>query len=170
MSVPLLIISRTRPQPWPSSISVVLRWTPPRPPVSVIEAVNPSRDSLLRCGFSASSAGRRWRPWFPPSSVWVSLTLYFCLYLCVWLYVYVCKFVCVCLWLPVAAISDSFAWSEFSNRRFKLCSLWTWYTGDLKTDLRDDLKICTSSCSEDQMLIQTQNRVISCKCTRSPSL
>ena len=107
------------------------------------QGMYPSRGSLLHRDFSVSSTSRRWWSWFPPSSAWVSLTLYFYMYLCAWLYMYVCKFVCVCLWLRVVVVSDSFARSEFSNRRFELCLFWTRCTGDLKTDLRDDLKIHT---------------------------
>ena len=44
------------------------------------------------------------------------------------------------------------------------CSLWTRYTGNLKTDLWDDSEIRTSSCSENQRVIRFQNRVISCEC------
>ena len=54
------------------------------------------------------------------------------------------------------------------NRRFgpdlDSCSLWTRYTGDSKTNARDDPKIHTGSCSEDHTMIQFRNHVISCEC------
>jgi len=72
-------------------------WTPPCPPVFVIEAAKPSHGSLLHRGFSAFNAGHRRRPCFPTSSVWVPLSLSFCLCLCVWLCV-TCVSLCVCVY------------------------------------------------------------------------
>ena len=52
-------------------------------------------------------------------------------------------------------------WSGLGTRDLNLCSLSIRYTGDSKTDPLVDLEIRTSLCSEDQMAIQIQNRVIS---------
>ena len=82
--------------------------------------------------------------------VWVCV-LSVCMFLCVYSYVgvhvwmhahvaYTCNVhvsVCyvwvlillpLCVWLRVAAVSDSFARSELVNRRFGFCSLWTRFT------------------------------------------
>ena len=166
MSIPLFLISRTIPRPWPSSFSVDLWWTPPRPPVSVFEAANLSHGSLLHRGFSAFSAGHRRRPCFPPSSVWVSLNLSFCLCLCVWLCImcvslYTCVYGCMSQWYkPTYEIRTWFEFVLIVDRihwRFKGRPMgWS----------EDPYGFV----SEDQMTIWTQNRIISCKCTRSPSL
>jgi len=42
-----------------------------------------------------------------------------------------------------------------------LCSLWTQYDDNSKTDTRNDPYISTGSCNEDQTTIRTQNCVIS---------
>ena len=64
--------------------------------------------------------------------------------------------------------SDSLVRSEPDNRRpgpdTESCSSWSRYTGDLNTDLWDYSKVRVSSCSEDQMAIRFQNRVISYEC------
>ena len=169
MSLPLLV-SRTHPWPWPSSISIVLRWTPPRPPVSIVEPANQSHGFLFHRGFLAFFAGCRRRPCFSPSSVCLfnslSLSVFVCTIVC-----YVCKFVWVCLWLRVTAVLDPFVRSELGNRIFEL----VFVVGPINWRFKDrppwdDMEIHTGSCSEDQTAIWTRNRVISCKCTGSPFL
>ena len=99
--------------------------------------------------------------------------MYICIYLCVCVCIYVCIGVCTCAFMCTCGYMclvtcyhdvDLFVHSKPGNRRPKpdldLCSLWTRYVGDLKTDPWDDPKIRTSSCSEDQTAIQFQNRVI----------
>jgi len=86
-------------------------------------------------------------------------------YVCECVYVQVCmRIYIMCAWLRVAEITDSYVQSKLGNGRFGFCSLWIRYTGDSKTNPRDDLEIRTDSYSEDQMAIRFQNRVISCKC------
>jgi len=83
-----------------------------------------------------------------------------CVYMCIYVYV------CLQVFVVCSVITDSFVRSEPCNRRPDpdLCSLWTWYTADSKTDPWDDPEIRTGSCSEDQTAIRIQNRVISCEC------
>jgi len=69
-----------------------------------------------------------------------------------------------CVWMRVAVISDAFVQSGLITGDSELYSLWTWYTGDSKTDPWDDPEIRTSSCSEDQTTIRFKNHVISCEC------
>jgi len=61
---------------------------------------------------------------------------------------------------------DPLVRSEPSNRKpepdLDSCSLWTQYTGDSKTDSRDDPEIRTNLYSKDQTAIRIQNRIISC--------
>jgi len=45
-----------------------------------------------------------------------------------------------------------------------LCSLWTRYISNSKTDPLEDLEVRTGSCSEDQTAILIQNHAISCEC------
>ena len=68
-----------------------------------------------------------------------TLVAHTCVYF-VCVYLWVCARVSVLIsplyvWLRVTTISDSFVRAELSNGRFGLCSLWTQYTGDLKTNL-----------------------------------
>ena len=94
-------------------------------------------------------------------------------WLCVFMYilVYICIGVCTCGYMCLAICyneADLFVRSEPGNRRprpdLDLCSLWTWYAGDSKTDPWDDPEIRTGSCSGDQTVIRFQNHVISCEC------
>ena len=66
------------------------------------------------------------------------------------------------------SVSDPFGEIRPSYRRPgpdpDSCSLWAQYIGDLKTAPWDDLEIRTSSCSEDQKVIQFYNLIISCEC------
>ena len=68
---------------------------------------------------------------------------------------YGCEFMCV--QLRSTAIRTRSMRSGLVTGDSELCSLWTRYTGDSKTDLRDDQEICTGSCSEDQTAIWFQN-------------
>jgi len=101
--------------------------------------------------------------------------MYICM-CCVYDWVYTCVCVCtsvneyiyiMCVWMRVAAITDLFVRSKLDNRRPRpdsdLCPLLTQYTGDSKTDPRDDPEIHTDSYSENQMAIRIQNCVISCE-------
>ena len=84
--------------------------------------------------------------------------------------VYMCIYVYVWLYELVICYNDAYLFvrSEPSNRRprpdLDLCSLWTRYAGDSKTDPWDDPEIRTGSCSGDEPVIRFQNRVISCEC------
>ena len=82
-----------------------------------------------------------------------------CVSMCLSIY-YVGMVMCCCDTNPLVR-------SGPSNRRPRPgpdgCSLWTRYSGDSKTDARDDPEIRTGSCSEDQTAIWLQNRVISCE-------
>jgi len=74
----------------------------------------------------------------------LSVYSYVGVHVCVCTVAYICGYihawrVCVnplplCVWLRIIVISDSFVRSELGNERFKVCSLETQYTGDLKTD------------------------------------
>jgi len=89
-------------------------------------------------------------------------------YVC--MYVLVCNYVSVCVYLlwvvnvcVVVACCNTQTRSCDPNSIIGYsdwCTLWTRYTGDSKTDLRVDSEISTGLCSEDQMAIQIQNRVI----------
>jgi len=82
---------------------------------------------------------------------------------------------CVCVYTGVC-LCEFMGWVACCSVRTRLvrsgpvtgdsdsCSQITWYTGDSKTDLWDDLERRTDSCSEDQMAIRIQNHVISCEC------
>ena len=67
--------------------------------------------------------------------------------MCTCVRVYLCLRVCV--WLRVTVITDSYVQSDSETGDSGWCSLWTQYTGDLKTDIWDDPEIRTGSCSED---------------------
>ena len=100
-------------------------------------------------------------------SVWV-LCMPECMHDCVSMYILVyicigectCVFMCTCGYMCLVICykdADLFLRFEPDNRRprsvLDLYSLWTWYTGDSKTNLWDDPEIHT--CSEDQMMIQS---------------
>ena len=74
---------------------------------------------------------------------------------------------CMFVWVHglgcVLQRSDPFDKIRTHCRDSDSCSQITWYTGDSKTDLWDDLERRTDSCSEDQMAIRIQNHVISCE-------
>jgi len=71
----------------------------------------------------------------------------------VYLYLFVCSVACY-------SVSDPF---RRPGPDPDLCSSWTRYIGELKTDPWDDPYISTVSCSEDQTVIRFRNRVISCE-------
>ena len=68
------------------------------------------------------------------------------------------------VWLRVTAMQTHLVRFGPVTGDSQLCSLWTRYIGDSKTDPWDDPEIRTRSCSEDQISIRIQNRVISCEC------
>ena len=84
--------------------------------------------------------------------------VYMCIYVYMWLYVFAYCY----------SDADLFVRSEPGNRRPKLdldlCSLWTRYASDSKTDPWDDTEIRTDLCNGDWTVIQFQNRVNSCEC------
>ena len=69
-----------------------------------------------------------------------------------------------CVWLYVIAIRTYSCDLNSLTGDTNLCSLYTRYIGDSKTDTRDDLEIHTGLCSKDQTAIRIQNRVILCEC------
>jgi len=79
------------------------------------------------------------------------MNVYRCMYVCVYLYMYICGcarvqeciYVYVCVRLRVAVIGTRLIRSRPITGDLDWCSLWTRYTGDLKTDLLDDPEICT---------------------------
>ena len=83
---------------------------------------------------------------------------------CIPIRVYNCMGVSSCVWMRVTVILDAFVQSRPVTENSELYSLWTRYTGDSKTDPWDDLEICSSSYSEDQMTIQFKIHVISYEC------
>jgi len=100
--------------------------------------------------------------------------MHVCTRVCVCMHVCMCIYVvCVCIRVYVRVSSwVGLRVAMFRTRLVRvgpiagdtdLCSLWTRYTCDSKTDSWDDPEIRTGSCSEDQMAIRFQNRVISCK-------
>ena len=85
-----------------------------------------------------------------------------CIPVCRWMYVWVHVCLVACCIDP-----DLIVRSKPVNRDPDLCSMWTRYTGDLKTDIRDDSEIHTNSCSEDHMAIRIQSHafpVSVCSC------
>ena len=100
---------------------------------------------------------------------WLCVCMYILVYICIG--VCTCAFMCTCGYMCLVICysdADLFVYSVPGNRRpskpdLHLCSLWTQYAGDSKTDPCDDPEICTGSCSGDQTVIRFQNRVISCE-------
>jgi len=95
--------------------------------------------------------------------------MYILVYICIG--VCTCAFMCTCGYMCLVisySDVDLFMRSEPGNRRprpdLDLCSLWTRYASDSKTDPWEDSEIRSSSCSGDQMVIQFQNRVSLCEC------
>ena len=83
---------------------------------------------------------------------------------CVHVYLCVCMCVYVCMWLRVTTFRDRSCDLNSVTGDPDSCSLWIRYNGNSKTDPWDDPEIHTGPCSEDQMKIRIQNRVISCVC------
>jgi len=79
-------------------------------------------------------------------------------------YVYMFMFVYLCVWSSATALRTRLGRSGSVTGDSDLCSLWTRYTGDSKTESWDNPEIHTSSCGEDKTMIRFQNRVISCEC------
>ena len=95
--------------------------------------------------------------------------MYILIYICIG--VCSCAFICTCSYMCLVICysdADLFVRSKPGNRRprpdLDLCSLWTQYAGDSKTNLWDDPVIRIDSCSRDQTVIQFQNCIILCKC------
>ena len=88
-----------------------------------------------------------------------------CIGVCTCAFMRTCGYMCLVICYSNA---DQFVYSEPGNRRprpdLNLCSLWTRYASNSKTNPWDDLEIRANSCIGDQMVIRFQNRVISCKC------
>jgi len=74
-------------------------------------------------------------------------------YRCIPVCVYICVRVSSCVWLCGTAIRTRLVRSGPIVEDSELCSLWTRYDGDSKTDPWYDPGIHTSSCSEDQTVI-----------------
>jgi len=88
--------------------------------------------------------------------VWVRVWVYF---------VYVLIFPSsLCVWLRVTGFRTRSCDPNSVMGDSDLYPFWTRYTGDSKFDPWDNPEIRTSSCSEDQMAIRFQNRIISCEC------
>ena len=87
-----------------------------------------------------------------------------CVYVygCIPVRVYICVHVSSCV-LRGTVIQTRFVRFGPIAGDLVWCSLWTQQLGDSKTDTRANSKIRTGSCSEDQMAIRIQNRVISCE-------
>ena len=103
--------------------------------------------------------------------------VYAWLYACMYILVYICIGVCTCAFMCTCGYmclvicyidADLFVRSEHGNRRLRpdldLCSLWTRYASDSKTDPWDDPEIRTDSCSGNRTVIRFQNSVILCEC------
>ena len=63
-------------------------------------------------------------------------------------------------WIACCSSPDPFIEIQTHYERFRVMLV----TGDLKVDPWDDSEVRTGSYSEYQMVIQFQNRVISCEC------
>ena len=78
-----------------------------------------------------------------------------------------CHVCCMCVRVSMTVqLRDAAIWTRLVRSApivedSKLCSLWTRYTGDSKTDTRVDSEIRTGSCSTDQTAIPARNCVIS---------
>jgi len=151
---PLLLVSRTSSQPWPSS-SGEIRYTlqsPSLTPTSIVVS-QPSPRATVETVFSTQQYVSLFNSLF--------LSVFVCMIVCyVWIFVRVCMVTCHSDMDPLVR----------SGLDLNSCSPWTQCTGNSKTDPWDNSEIHTGSCSEDQTMIWTRNCVISCKCTRSPSL
>ena len=95
--------------------------------------------------------------------------VYLCarVYVCTGVYRFVCVHVCL-----IVCYSDTDSFGEIGTHceDSKLCSLWTRYIGDLKTDAWDDPEIRSDSYSEDQTAIRIQTvsfHVSVCSCVIS---
>jgi len=76
---------------------------------------------------------------------------------CIPVRVYNCMGLSSWVWMRVTVILDTFVQSGSIMGDSELYSLWTRYTGELKIDPWDDLKIRTDSCSEDKTMIRFKN-------------
>jgi len=96
----------------------------------------------------------------------IGVYVYVCVYVivCVWVYMYVCimlicvhVYVCVCIssCMYVACYSNTNPLVRFGPDPDS-CSLWSRYTGDLKTDPCGDSEIRTGSCNEDRTVIRSK--------------
>jgi len=72
--------------------------------------------------------------------MYVGVHVYVCVHVCVerictCVNMYLCVHVSTCVLVVCYSDVDLFVQSELGNRRFRLCPLWTRYTGDSKIDL-----------------------------------